>query len=149
MNTKIILQDLCRKKLEATIELARTAMRDAQDSANREEKSSMGDKYETGRAMSHQERDMHARQLNHLQMELAKLLRIDCGVHHNRAELGALVETKDNTYWIAVALGQVKMKQGTVMVVSPDSPVAKAMVGNQAGDFFLLRDKETKIETVS
>jgi hypothetical protein len=38
-------------------------MESAQQSANSEEKSSAGDKYETSRAMGHLEKDMHARQL--------------------------------------------------------------------------------------
>ncbi|WP_258539158.1 hypothetical protein [Chitinophaga oryzae] len=45
------------------IAVTQRAMDEAQAAANQESKSSVGDKYETARAMSHMEKDMHARQL--------------------------------------------------------------------------------------
>src|ERR1700736_1647953 len=52
---------------------AKEAMEQAQEAANSEEKSSAGDKYETGRAMGHLQKDMHARQLAESVKELATL----------------------------------------------------------------------------
>src|ERR1700761_1589374 len=49
------------------------AMTQAQEAANSEEKSSAGDKYETGRAMGHLQKDMHARQLAEALKEQAAL----------------------------------------------------------------------------
>ena len=56
--------------LTEKIRVAETAMQAAQASANEETKSSAGDKYETGRAMAQNDRDMYARQFLQLKQEL-------------------------------------------------------------------------------
>lgn len=148
-NHKEKLKACCLSALDEAIAQAEHAMKEAQESANREEKSSMGDKYETGRSMSHMERDMHAKQLLQFQQERSKLDRIDSTVLMQKVAKGALVETKEKMYWIAVALGQVTCGQNKVMVVSPESPVAQSMMGKQAGDTFLLKAQQVVIEKVS
>src|ERR1700761_8776247 len=55
------------------IATANESMTQAQEAANNEEKSSAGDKYETGRAMGHLQKDMHARQLAEALKEKAAL----------------------------------------------------------------------------
>lgn len=55
------------------IATANEAMTRAQEAANSEEKSSAGDKYETGRAMGHLQKDMHARAMAQSVKELAAL----------------------------------------------------------------------------
>jgi len=59
--------------IEQRIATAREAIDQAQQAANQEEKSSAGDKYETGRAMGHLQKDMYARQLSENRKELAIL----------------------------------------------------------------------------
>ena len=53
----------CQKIVEHRLATAQQAMDAAQQSANQEEKSSAGDKYETGRAMAQLERDKAATQV--------------------------------------------------------------------------------------
>ena len=60
---KKALKTRCIEILEQRIDASYNSMQNAQAAANEEEKSSAGDKYETGRAMNHLEKDMHARQL--------------------------------------------------------------------------------------
>ena len=55
------LRSQCIALIEERMQLAAEAMQQAQDAANAEEKSSAGDKYETGRAMNHIQKDLHAR----------------------------------------------------------------------------------------
>jgi hypothetical protein len=57
------LFDLCCAYAEARIRVAKEAMQQAQQAANAEEKSTAGDKYETGRAMAHLEKEKAAAQL--------------------------------------------------------------------------------------
>ena len=128
---------------------AEAAMLAAQESANSNEKSSMGDKYETGRAMGQLDRDMHARQLAKLQEEFAKLLKINIDIKHQSAEIGALVQTENLYYWIAVSLGQIAIESTKIMVVSPLSPIANAMLHKKKGDSFDLNGKVQKIIAIS
>jgi transcription elongation GreA/GreB family factor len=145
---KTELAAFCGQILEERMKDAETAMLSAQESANTNEKSSMGDKYETGREMSMQERDLHAKQLDALQKEYRKLKVIDVLGNFKKIETGALVQTETKWYWVAIALGQVKFEKGPVMVVSPLSPIAQQMIGKRANDFIEMNGKREQIIAV-
>ncbi len=131
---KMDLANTCLQLLQQKMNEAETAMKAAQESANSNEKSSMGDKYETGRAMGQLDRDMHAKRLVSLQTDFRNLLKIDLSIVAKRVELGSLVQTETFYYWIAVALGPVMLNQEKVMVISPVSPIAKLLMGKKMGD---------------
>ena len=57
LKTKAKLYDSCLKLVDERVAHIEDAMRNAQASANEETKSSAGDKYETGRAMMHLEKE--------------------------------------------------------------------------------------------
>ena len=61
MSIKNKLLQHCKELIEARLKNAEDAMNRAQESANDNEKSSAGDKFETGRAMGHLEKEMYAR----------------------------------------------------------------------------------------
>jgi predicted O-methyltransferase YrrM len=67
----------CKNLLLQRIANGEKAMLDAQEAANSEEKSSMGDKYETGRAMSQLAREMSAKQVFENKQELGFLLKLE------------------------------------------------------------------------
>src|SRR5882757_8326661 len=73
------------------IAAAKEAIEQAQQAANQEEKSSAGDKYETGRAMGHLQKDMHARQLAENAKELATLHSINVDTLYPAANAGAYI----------------------------------------------------------
>jgi hypothetical protein len=62
--------------LDERMQVAWTAMEAAQESANDQGKSSMGDKYETSRSMGQLDRNMHARQYEQVRQERLILERI-------------------------------------------------------------------------
>ncbi|OYU96967.1 MAG: 3-oxoacyl-ACP synthase [Bacteroidetes bacterium B1(2017)] len=144
-NAFMVCQNLLQTRMAETNE----AMLAAQESANSNEKSSMGDKYETGRAMSQLERDMHAKQLAKLQDEYRKLLQVDVESKYSQIETGALVQTEKVQYWIAISLGQVLVDEQKIMVVSPLSPVAQAMLGKKIGDSFTINGNTQKLVKIS
>lgn len=126
----------CLDLLEQKINIARQGMEEAQASANNETKSSAGDKYETGRAMSQRERDLHARQLAELMNMKKTLTNIDPDKVHSTVELGALVETEASNFYISASLGAVEINSQKIMVISAISPIAQAMLGKKSGDTF-------------
>ena len=69
INFKVQIKQHCLLVIEQRIKTAQTAMQNAQDSANNENKSTAGDKYETARAMGQLDRDMNAKQLKEAQQE--------------------------------------------------------------------------------
>ncbi len=115
--------------------------------ANNETKSSMGDKYETSREMVQQE-------INNLQIQLNENLRaknslklINTNLHH-AVGLGSLVETDQGMFYIAVSLGSVENDQRRIFLISPESPLAKAMTGKVNKDVFVINAVKQTIKNI-
>jgi len=92
--------------IEQRIATAREAIDQAQQAANQEEKSSAGDKYETGRAMGHLQKDMYARQLSENRKELAILHAVNTDILYPSPVAGALIECPEILFFIAAGLGR-------------------------------------------
>ncbi len=105
--------------------------------SNNDTKSSMGDKYETGREMLQQE-------INHLQIQLNVLFQQQEFLKNIRTsalqkvEKGALVKTQKGLFYISVSLGEVVFGGHKIFCISPESPLAKAILGKGENDFFSL-----------
>lgn len=121
----------------------------AQEAANTESKSSMGDKYETGRAMAQLDRDLYARRFDQLVRELEALERIgENPAFSDKVKLGSLARTSVGWVLVAVSFGVVEAEGLKVMVVSGQSPLGGAVLGKSAGDSFMFRGKEQRVEWV-
>jgi transcription elongation GreA/GreB family factor len=116
------------------ITTANMAMDRAQEAANSEEKSSAGDKYETGRAMGHLEKEMHARQLAEALKELASLQGIVTESLYKEGRVGAFLQGDDMAFFISAGLGKQVVEGCTVLFLSPQAPLAKLLLGKKAGD---------------
>ena len=147
MDKKVVHQ-ACLELLEEKIAIAKQGMDEAQASANNETKSSAGDKYETGRAMSQRERDLHARQLAELLNMKKTLASIDLSKKFDTVELGALVETSNATFYISASLGAVKIQGNQIMAISAISPIAQATLGKKPGEAFEWMKKENTIISI-
>jgi len=134
--------------LQERIDATMLAMQNAQAAANSEEKSSAGDKYETGRAMSHLEKDMHARQLVANQNELASLLSVQCNTIHSIVSTGSIVIFNGFTFFIAAGLGKIIFDGEAVYLLSPSAPVAKLLLTKIVGDKMNFNNKEIIIENI-
>jgi len=135
----------CLAIIRARADAARSAMDNAQSSANSEEKSSAGDKYETSRAMSHIEKDMHAKQLLANQNELAALLNIHLEKKYASVGNGCLVVCDDLIIFIAAGLGKMIFEAKQVFAISPVAPLAKMLSGKKEGDGFVVNGKDMLI----
>lgn len=107
--------------------------------SNSDTKSSMGDKYETGREMLQQ-------QINNLQIQLNEVmkqqafLKIIVAKPSQKVEKGAVVCTERGMFFISVSLGEIALNDYKVMCISPESPLAKAMNGKSVNDIFTLNN---------
>ena len=117
--------------------------------SNNDTKSSMGDKYETGREMLQQE-------INNLQVQLNEVLKqqdfiktsfdkLRMTKKFDKAEKGAIVKTERGLFFISVSLGEVIFDNQKIICISPESPLAKAMNGKQKSDVFSLNNMSQKI----
>ncbi len=117
--------------------------------SNNDTKSSMGDKYETGREMLQQE-------INNLQVQLNEVLKqqdflktsfdkLRMTKKFDKAEKGAIVKTERGLFFISVSLGEINFENQKIICISPESPLAKAMNGKQKGEVFSLNNMNQKI----
>jgi|SRR5882724_9302162 len=142
---KIKLKQIALDRAVQRIAIAKTAIENAQEATNSEEKSSAGDKYETARAMSHLEKDMHARQLAEHMKELALLRDINVDIIYDAAMPGAFIKCADASFFIAAGLGKQIVDGNQVFFLSPLAPLAKLLSRKKAGDHFLFNGKDVQI----
>ncbi len=142
------LLDLCLQMQQERFETARKAMEDAQRSANQEERSTAGDKYDTSRAMSQNVVEMNARQMQEAQKELAILDTIHPGAASADVRLGSLVKTSGGNYYLAISGGSFKVQNQTWLALSPASPLGREMWHKKEGDTFAFRGKTFRIDRI-
>lgn len=140
------LKNFCGQSIGERIAAVREAMKNAQEAANSEEKSSAGDKYETGRAMGHLQKDMYAGQLAGYLKEQAVLHAVNTGMLYNQAAAGAFIQTAGMAFFIAAGLGKQAVEGQPVFFISPHAPLAALLQHKKKGDSFLF-NKETVIIT--
>ncbi|WP_127124983.1 hypothetical protein [Pseudoflavitalea rhizosphaerae] len=143
---KQLLKQFGEQVITQRIAITLKAMNEAQAAANQEEKSSAGDKYETSRAMSHLEKDMHARQLLAHQQDLNALRAINVSTILDSPLPGAFIRTATGAFFIAAGLGQQSVNGESIVFLSPISPFAKSLVQKKSGDEFEFKGKNCIME---
>lgn len=139
------LKLICKSLIEQRIDATKFAMQHAQEAANNEEKSSAGDKYETARAMSQLEKDMHSKQLAEIIKELAILHSIDVNKICKVGEPGVFVECLRVSFFIVAGLGKQIVDGQVIYFLSQNAPLARALYNKKTGDHFVFNQVETQI----
>jgi len=130
------------------IAVARQSANQAQEAANQEEKSSAGDKYETGRAMGHLQQEMYARQQAEYEREHTALLQVRADILCSSATPGAFIQCPGIAFFIAAGLGKRTVDGKTVLFLSPGAPLAKILLNKKIGDTFTFSDRTLSIEDI-
>jgi hypothetical protein len=125
---------VCQTLIGEKIALAQKGMQDAQSAANNETKSSVGDKYETGRAMMHLEKNKYALQLSEALQLQQQISSIRADKVCEAVEQGALVATDKGVFFVAASLGKVELAKDKYFVISLASPAGQALRGAKVGD---------------
>lgn len=147
--TKTVIHQHCLQELKARIQTATEAMASLRESVAADTKSSMGDKYETAREMAQQELEKISRQLAMLQQWQGIFARIKTGQPLDIAGIGALVQTNNGLFWLAAPMGKITIQNTDIMVISPQSPAGKSMLGKKVGDTFELNGTVFQILSVT
>ncbi|MBO9199781.1 hypothetical protein J7I42_05840 [Niastella sp. MAH-29] len=142
------LKQAAQQLIEQRIAAAKTLIDNAQEAANSEEKSSVGDKYETARAMGQLETEMHAKQLAQQIRELALLHEVKADIVYHVATMGACIECAAGTFFIAAGLGKQTIAGKLIIYLSPQAPLAKLVQNKKKGESFVFNGKETVIEAI-
>lgn len=144
---KTAILKVCDTHLVEQISFLETLMKETQDTANADSKSSMGDKYETTRAMMHLEREKQASQLSEV-LKSREILHQIVPLEHQKISLGSYIETNDFNYFIAVSLGKICFQQTDIIVMSAQAPLAKLFLGKKRGEEIIFNGKKFKINVV-
>lgn len=110
-------------------------------------KSSMGDKYETGREMLQQEINNLQRQLNESLNQLSVIQKISTEPS-DKVQNGALVKTDKGIFYIAASVGEIMSGNQKIMAISVESPLAKAMLGKKSEEEFTINNIHQKIVNI-
>ncbi|GGH60887.1 transcription elongation GreA/GreB family factor [Filimonas zeae] len=142
------LKQFAEQQLQQRITVIREKMEAAQQSANNEEKSSAGDKYETSRAMNHLEKEMHGKQLAENLKELSLLYEISVSSLHDKVIPGTVVQCKAVCFFIAAGLGKQTIANTLVIFLSPHAPLAAQLRQKQVGDTWEFNKQLLTIEAI-
>lgn len=115
--------------------------------SNNDTKSSMGDKYETGREMLQQEINNLQFQLNEAKNQQVLLSKIPMELSET-VEKGALVETEKGLFFISISAGEIQFENKKAFCISPESPLAKVMLGKKSGESFSLNQTSQRIKKI-
>lgn len=137
----------CKDSIRERMQTLKVGMVALQNDANSNSKSSMGDKYETGRAMVHLEQENLSNQYQNLEKQWKALNEIVIKTSA-RVQLGSLVTTDAVAYFISIGLGKIVINGKTIYAVAANSPVGQAMLGKKEGDSFKMNNTSQVITTI-
>ncbi|WP_332913157.1 hypothetical protein [Algoriphagus boritolerans] len=112
-----------------------------------EEKNSAGDKYETSRETITQDLNTIEKQIKQSKLDLEELYRLQT-IKDTPASVqeGALVRLGADWFLMAVSIGQVKIEDTKVFLMSKDSPLGELLIGKKKKDQVSFRGKIQLIE---
>ena len=100
------LYKICEEDTERRINTLEEILKSIKESRNNETKSSVGDKYETGRSMMQMEEEKNKRQLLQVNQVKNELRKIDLRKRPEKVETGSLVTTNKGVYFISIGIGK-------------------------------------------
>ncbi|OEJ99692.1 hypothetical protein [Roseivirga misakiensis] len=139
------LYDLCLSQVEEKIDNLRAEMNALKESAESDTKSSMGDKYETGREMINLEKGKIDQQLAEAIKGRQLLRSLTLDKVSTKGELGSLITTGSATYFIAISAGQISLEDKNYFVISPMSPIGQQLLDKQSGDSIIFAGRQVEI----
>jgi len=146
---KLNVFDLCDLQLNTRIERLKAELAALKESAESDTKSSMGDKYETGREMINLEKGKISAQLSQAGQMADALKSIDIDKQMTEVQFGALVKTNVAIYFVSIGLGNIDTEGLNVFAVSAASPIGQAMLGKKQGESFQMAGKTQEIIEIS
>lgn len=145
---KSVLHQYCLDHIHQRIETIQQQLASITESRNNETKSSVGDKYETGRAMLQLEEGKAQVQLQTSFLLLQRLLQIKPDQTNEQVETGALVYTNRGIFFLAIGIGKLVHDGKVYYGISEEAPIAKAMLRQKAGSVVQFQEKALEIKEI-
>ncbi|MEL7122389.1 MAG: GreA/GreB family elongation factor [Bacteroidota bacterium] len=149
MNTiKEQLMSICQQQVDDKILSLKKTLNSITESRNNETKSSVGDKYETGRSMMQMEEERINRQLAEVYLMQKDLQQISFSEKSEVVKMGSLVTTSNGQYFLSVGLGKIKIGGQNYYCISNKSPIGQLLLGKTEGESFQFNNRNMTIEKV-
>ncbi|MBI9067335.1 MAG: hypothetical protein JEZ09_08585 [Salinivirgaceae bacterium] len=145
---KIEVFNNLRNVLEQKISDLQKLIAETKEARDSDSKSSVGDKYETGRAMAQIEIQKSEILLGKTQSLLNDLSKIDLKKPMDWVAFGSLVYTNSGNYFISIGIGKVQVNDFTCYAISLASPLGLQLKGKKVGDSFEFNGKPIVIEKI-
>jgi hypothetical protein len=135
--------------LEKNIQDIQQNLNSIEHAKTQETKSSVGDKFETGRAMLQIEEDKLLGQLKRNKNYLLQLqVYMQNDKKHETVQEGSLVVCDKGTFFIGLGLGKLKLDNCELFAVSIAAPFSKQIIGLREGSTFSIKQKQFMISEI-
>ncbi|WP_037324458.1 hypothetical protein [Salinimicrobium terrae] len=142
------LLEACTEYVTTRINKMELGIKDLEAALKLETKCSMGDKYETDRAMLHLEFEKIAGQSEGFK-KLQKTVRaIPSGRIDEKVTFGSVVKTPVANYFISIPAGELIVNGEKYFAVGASAPISKVLTGKTAGDVVNFNGREIMIQKV-
>jgi len=127
------LYKACLKSVEKRMQTIEERLKLIEESRDNETKSSVGDKYETGRAMMQMEEEKSSAQLLEITNVRQRLSKIQIEKIFDKVEVGSLVSTNKGEYFISAGIGKIKINEEVFYCISIESPIGQLLRNKRKG----------------
>ena len=148
-HTKQLAYSQLQKILDDKITILSNEIISIKKSRNSDTKSSAGDKFETGREMMNTELNKNEAQLSKTHILKKNLSQINLLKNYNKIEFGSFVKTNQETFFITIGMGKMKIDNTIYYAISTTSPIGKALQNKTAGDKIQFQDRAFIIEEIA
>lgn len=148
LDTKQLIHEQCLELLKRKIDDLSQNIVDMTESMMAEAKSTMGDKYETSRAMIQSEIERIGLQRSEAVRQLQNVQILDPKKTNALASRGALVSTGQAYYYLSAPIGKIEVGGQAVFVISPQSPIGQLMLDKPKGEKIQFNGKTITIKEV-
>ena len=124
----------CIDKIQVRKDLLNEQLKMNHESRDADSKSSMGDKYETSKAMLHIEEEKIRKQLAECDVQLSILNKINLNQQNTHVTIGSLVVTNKGKYFISVPLAQLQLGSELFFCITDQSPIGKLLMGKKQNE---------------
>ena len=147
-NIKPQLINSCENYLQERMARVQAVIDDLQEALKLETKCSMGDKYETGRAMLHLEFEKLAGQMEEYKKLKKTLSLISSKKVPENVTFGTAVKTNVANYFLSIPAGEIAVNTEKFYAVGSNSPIAKALMGKTEQEEVMFNGKKIKIQEI-
>lgn len=143
--SKAKIYEQCLLLLESKVNDLKLEVVQLRNGIANDSKSSMGDKYETGREMMQQEINRLEQQIGASKQHIFNLNTARANSKTEAVATGNLVKTSIGLFLIATSFGEITVEEQNVFVISPVSPLAMLILGKRTGDQLKMNQKDIEI----